>query len=89
MTREEAIKILTETQVVYFAPNGKAKVQEALDMAIEALKDKPMAKGEWIDSKTAKGYVVCSNCNKLTASINRKKYNYCPFCGADVRSGVM
>lgn len=37
MTREEAITILTETQVVYFAPNGKEKVQEALDMAIEAL----------------------------------------------------
>lgn len=37
MTREEAIEILNETQVVYFAPNGKKKVQEALDMAIEAL----------------------------------------------------
>ena len=37
MTREEAITILTETQVVYFAPNGKEKVQEALNMAIEAL----------------------------------------------------
>lgn len=39
MTREEAIQILNETQVVYFAPNGKEKVQEALDMAIEALSD--------------------------------------------------
>lgn len=37
MTREEAIWILNETQVVYFAPNGKKKVQEALEMAIEAL----------------------------------------------------
>jgi rubrerythrin len=37
MTREEAIAILTETQVVYFAPKGKEKAQEALDMAIEAL----------------------------------------------------
>ena len=37
MTREEAIQILTETQVVYFAPKGKEKAQEALDMAIEAL----------------------------------------------------
>ena len=37
MTREEAIGILNETQVVYFAPNGKKKVQEALVMAIDAL----------------------------------------------------
>ena len=39
MTKEEAIEILNETQVVYFAPNGKKKVQEALDMAIEALQE--------------------------------------------------
>lgn len=44
MTREEAITILTETQVVYFAPNGKEKVQEALDMAIEALSAEVQAK---------------------------------------------
>jgi len=37
MKREEAIAILTETQVFYFAPKGKEKTQEALDMAIEAL----------------------------------------------------
>ena len=41
MTREEAIAVLNETQVVYFAPNGKAKVQEALDMAIDALQAEP------------------------------------------------
>lgn len=39
MTREEAIGILNETQVIYFAPNGKKKVQEALDMAIENLSE--------------------------------------------------
>lgn len=42
MTKEEAIGILNETQVVYFAPNGKKKVQEALDMAIEALSAEPI-----------------------------------------------
>lgn len=83
MTRKEAIDVLTLRKELH------EETAKALDMAIEALKDKPMAKGEWIDSKTARGYVACSNCNKLTTNINRKKYNYCPFCGADVRSGVM
>ena len=57
MTREEAIAILTETQVFYFAPKGKEKTQEALDMAIEALSaeavqewntGKPTESGEYI-----------------------------------------
>ena len=88
MTREEAkLKIEWIRDGNDFTPTDAQVI--ALDMAIEALKDKPMAKGEWIDSKTARGYVACSNCNKLTTNINRKKYNYCPFCGADVRSGVM
>lgn len=88
MTREEAIEILKAISVYECYPKSASEeTKEALDMAIEALNDRPQ--GEWIDSKTAKRYVVCSNCNKLTASINRKKYNYCPFCGADVRSGVM
>lgn len=46
--------------------------------------DRPQ--GEWINSRT-KGYVVCSNCNKLTTNRNREKYNYCPFCGAEICKG--
>lgn len=53
MTREEAIEILNETQVVYFAPNGKAEVQEALAMAIEALKQ-PFNATQLLDDGTLK-----------------------------------
>lgn len=85
MTKEEAIKTLQEL----WRETNDSWYEEAFDMAIKELEDRPKTKGEWVDSKNAKGYVVCSNCNKLTASINRKKYNYCPFCGTDMRNGVM
>ena len=52
---------------------------------ISALPSAEAVHGEWVNSKTAKGYVVCSNCNKLTTNINRTKYNYCPFCGARMK----
>ena len=55
MTKEEAIEILNETQVVYFAPNGKKKVQEALDMAIEALQEPKTIIGIDIPYGSAKG----------------------------------
>ena len=55
MTREEAIAILTETQVVYFAPNGKQKAQEALDMAIEALSS------DTVSRETYHNLVIASN----------------------------
>ena len=84
MTREEAIQRLKEySQYAHGIYHNEQKDEEAFDMATEALSGRPQ--GEWIDSKTAKGYVVCSNCNKLTTNINRKKYNYCPFCGARMR----
>lgn len=86
MTKNEAKYRLKNMAWLYGSVEREQNL-EAIDMAIEALKSRPT--GRWIDSKTAKGYVVCSSCNKLTASTNRKKYNYCPFCGADVRSGVI
>ena len=85
MTREEAITILTETQVVYFAPNGKEKVQKALNMAIEALTDRP--KGEWIKYESPVNYDDgkdawdCSLCGAMVG----KQTNYCPNCGADMK----
>lgn len=78
MTREEAIAVLRR-EIEPSVYEDEKSIAEALNMAIEALTERPTS--EWINS-TTKGYVVCSNCNKLTTNINRKKYNYCPFCGA-------
>lgn len=55
---------------------------EALDTAIEALKDE-RAKGEWIMNKTsARGRnYTCTICKK----VSRNKFDFCPNCGADMR----
>ena len=38
MTKDKAIKILEESQISYIAPNGKELKEEAVRMAIEALR---------------------------------------------------
>lgn len=85
ITREEAIQILADLIDSPFLHTWE-KQNKALHMAIEALSADRL-QCEWINS-TTKGYVVCSNCNKLTTNINRKKYNYCPFCGARMKGGA-
>lgn len=62
---------------------------EALDMAIEALQDRPY--GEWIEAyasefeHTAK-LAVCSECDWYAGYI-AKDYNFCPNCGAKMHKG--
>lgn len=85
MTRGEAIKILNETQVVYFAPNGKAKAQEALEMAIETL---TRPQGEWIFNPTDAIDLMfakpkCSKCGFESSDGG----NYCSNCGAMMIGG--
>ena len=41
MTREEAKEILQGSRITSFRPNGTARVKEALNMAIEALNERP------------------------------------------------
>lgn len=55
---------------------------EALDTAIEALKDE-RPQGEWIMNKTsARGRnYTCTICKK----VSRNKFDFCPNCGADMR----
>ncbi len=90
MTREEAIQILTEMQVVYFAPKGKQKVQEALEMAIEALQDRPH--GEWIHrehcqvDEDAYEIATCSHC-KAEITLEYPNDNFCPNCGTRMQNG--
>ena len=76
MTREDAIVVLTMQKSMVTSGQAYCK---ALDMAIEALKDKP--KGEWIDSRDTDtpwndGF-KCSACK----SNSLIRYNFCPNCG--------
>ena len=86
ITREEAINVLKGMKRALKERDFRSE-HDALNIAIKTLNDRP--NGKWINSKTAKGYVACSNCNKLTTNINRKKYNYCPFCGTRMKGEVM
>ncbi|MEA4919361.1 MAG: hypothetical protein VB078_00335 [Clostridiaceae bacterium] len=48
----------------------------------------PIRRGEWIDSEDYKGLRVCSACHDCyvdTEWVNKKKWSYCPNCGADMR----
>lgn len=88
MTREEAILIL---QMWWNWHNGKMpvypvpteKFNEALDMAIEALKEQ-RPHGEW--TKLTIYESTCSCCKNV---IDRQMFvelpNFCPNCGADMR----
>ena len=84
MTREEAVK---ELKVMKLWTGLKVKI-EALDMAIEALQERP--KGRW-------EYVVddwwdvhrCTACGELwtleAGTPQENNMNFCPNCGADMR----
>jgi hypothetical protein len=80
MTKEEAIQILSTRDAHGVLCGYTSGVTEALDMAVEALRDK--LTGEWIDSRDTDtpwndGF-KCSACNGNSLI----RYNFCPHCGA-------
>ena len=80
MTREEAIQIL-RTRIV--PTRNWQEIHEALDMAIEALTDRPQ--GEWKHTITWQPY--CSNCEYVFGEDEEFSpfWNYCPMCGARMK----
>lgn len=57
------------------------KIREALNMAIEALKERPH--GEWIKQGNT---LICPICGAKGEEIKDDYcFNYCPVCGADMR----
>ena len=86
MTKEEAIQILSTRDAHGVLCGYTSGVTEALDMAVEALKDRPM--GEWVDKG---GYSECSECGEVAQNVElcdcvyERLTNYCPNCGAMMR----
>ena len=83
MTRDEAIERLNIHKSTSVFVDS---IAEAIDMAIEALQDRPQ--GKWIDKGQ---YAVCSNCGADSGTqfdgvqpVPRKT-SFCPNCGADMR----
>ena len=83
MTREEAIKHLSEWMDEKMWRCFGTIDREAIGMAIEALQDRPT--GVWVD--TGK-YSECSECGEVAQSMEfydgvyERLTNYCPNCGA-------
>ena len=81
MTREEAIDIL-RSYLMFDKSNMQIDI--ALNMAIEALSERP--KGEWEEYTDCEGKtrtITCSECGWEEHSW--LDTNFCPNCGADMR----
>ena len=85
MTREEALMWLREITYSAF-DRTTAKERQAVQMAIEALKDRP--KGEWTNEGGEpikdKFCVYCSECKEWS----EYRTNYCGNCGARMKGGA-
>ena len=80
MTREEAIDTL-ETIISWEEFGFYEEEKEALEMALEALKEPEPIRGTWIDARDYCGEFLCSFCHET--NINNF-YKYCPNCGAEM-----
>ena len=90
MTREQAIQILSTRDAHGVLCGYTSGVTEALDMATEALRDKP--NGKWIleydgDNECDNLY-KCSMCGFECGCEEYDKPNFCPNCGTDMRNGM-
>lgn len=91
MTREEAINTITQSDLFWCRPTEDESV--ALNMAIDALQDRPT--GKWIIKYGAHSDVLikecyCDQCGKrgglATMLYDDKPLpNFCSNCGADMR----
>lgn len=95
MTKERAIELLKNFNL-YDEPNCMGywdcdECVEALYMGIEAIQQMPK-RGKWIDREEVQDYIkvkhrICSVCyREPSAWSSRKKFKYCPNCGARMES---
>lgn len=95
MTKEEAISIISgyEAYGCGYCLQGGDEVEEALSLAIDALKQEPVRHGHWMvhTDKWASGdeyfgYAECSECGDMFYAVEtigiKPIWDYCPSCGA-------
>lgn len=82
MTREEAMEILQAIKFIDDFEDYSDRLEIAIDMAIEALKERPH--GEWIEGVI--GYHYCSKCRNyaLTSDDEEVLSEFCPYCGTSM-----
>jgi rubrerythrin len=89
MTKKEAIAVLRR-EIEPSVYEDEKSIAEALDMAIEALQDRP--EGEWTKTVDGNGWnewwvFKCPLCGAIIVDEQSRswKYNFCPSCGARMR----
>lgn len=87
MTKEEAIKVI-DNRYEIMGYCESTRLEEALNIAIEALEQPERKKGVWIVRKDCEGKTrtcVCGLCGYTTDKYTWVNPNYCSGCGADMR----
>lgn len=89
MTRDEAIKYLIRPVSTSTVPSKEIEKQfEAYEMAIEALKQKPITHAHWIILPPCfEEICMCSNC-KMKFKYAYQHKEYCPNCKAKMDEAV-
>lgn len=86
MTIEEAIKEL-EQRLSTLKFIGGSYVDcvngEAIEMAMEALRNPEKQFAKWIEDGYEDWYPTCSYCGYMS----QEEFNYCPYCGAKMKEG--
>ena len=88
MTNREAIKIM-KIERDHMTPTLFAERIEAIDMAISALQEPERKPGKWICSDDLYETAVCSCCGWDTTEPwqhIKSWFEFCPHCGADMRT---
>lgn len=85
MTREDAIEVLENLKVCKQAHTLFNIEKEAVDMAIEAMKEQ-RPHGEWTyTTHYARRFRVCSVCKVEKEDDHASGWNYCQYCGASMK----
>ena len=89
INREDAIEILSERAESLRGMQGD--LGGACRGAMRIIESLPSAeperhRGEWIVDGHERGFSECSKCGYIAVSVlSERHYNFCPFCGADMR----
>lgn len=84
MKSEESIEILEAVKFILDNKDYSDRVEEAINMAIETLKEQ-RPHGEWVEKCWNDPRFVDYECSVCKRSIMNGRPNFCPNCGADMR----
>lgn len=84
MDNKEAINYLSKEGKSVF--QSDTDMLQAIDMAIEALKEKPQ--GEWKYTHDTFSKRVCNKCNYSQVIVDGMADNFCPNCGAKMKQVI-